>query len=247
MYAAFDCCVSSPNLFEKLVLLVCKLLALPQPPSRRLHTHTTHMLASEALLSLLQGMSVHISAAPTHTTHTHAAAAALSRRAAQLSAAKLAKRKLAAAAEAFNREPKALKKGVPLLQDLGIIYAVERGGGGALGGSEGLSKSQGGLGVEVSAPVDAPELAATADSRRTESDLARFFRTGVQLGLDKGKVGEFLGEKDEFCLAVLQEYAKSFAFENVPLVAALRAFLQEFQLPGESQKIDRITEAFAKS
>jgi brefeldin A-resistance guanine nucleotide exchange factor 1 len=68
--------------------------------------------------------------------------------------------------------------------------------------------------------------------------LARFFRAGVQLGLDKGKVGEFLGEKDEFCLAVLQEYAKSFAFENVPLVAALRAFLQEFQLPGESQKID---------
>ena len=130
MYAAFDCCVSSPNLFEKVVLLVCKLLALPQPPSRRLHTHTTHMLASEALLSLLKGMSVHISAAP---THTHAAAATLSCRAAQLSAAKLAKRKLAAAAEAFNREPKALKKGVPLLQDLGIIYTVERGGGGALG------------------------------------------------------------------------------------------------------------------
>ena len=47
-----------------------------------------------------------------------------------------------------------------------------------------------------------PATPVFVTSGRAEADLARFFRTGVNLGLDKGKVGEFLGEKDEFCLQV---------------------------------------------
>ncbi len=35
-------------------------------------------------------------------------------------------------------------------------------------------------------------------------------------------------------------------FHSLDLVAALRAFLGSFQLPGEAQKIDRMMESFAQ-
>ena len=38
--------------------------------------------------------------------------------------------------------------------------------------------------------------------------LLSLFRVGVHLGLDKAKVGEFLGEKDDFNLLVLDAYAQ---------------------------------------
>ena len=47
--------------------------------------------------------------------------------------------------------------------------------------------------------------------------------------------------------AVLRTYARLFDFQGVGLVSALREFLESFKLPGESQKIERITEAFAQA
>ncbi|KAK1383584.1 ARF guanine-nucleotide exchange factor GNOM-like [Heracleum sosnowskyi] len=74
--------------------------------------------------------------------------------------------------------------------------------------------------------------------------VACFFR--FTTGLDKNHVGDYLGSHDDFCIQVLQEFAWTFDFEGMNLDIALRVFLETFKLPGESQKIQRVLEAFAE-
>uniref|UniRef100_A0A7N0VKG2 SEC7 domain-containing protein n=1 Tax=Kalanchoe fedtschenkoi TaxID=63787 RepID=A0A7N0VKG2_KALFE len=74
--------------------------------------------------------------------------------------------------------------------------------------------------------------------------VAYFFR--YTISLDKNVIGDFLGNHDDFCVQVLQEFAKTFDFEGMSLDGALRLFLGTFRLPGESQKIQRVLEAFAE-
>ncbi|KAK4371058.1 hypothetical protein RND71_010533 [Anisodus tanguticus] len=74
--------------------------------------------------------------------------------------------------------------------------------------------------------------------------VACFFR--FTAGLDKNLVRDFLGNHDEFCIQVLHEFAGTFDFEDMNLDIALRLFLETFRLPGESQKIARILEAFSE-
>ncbi|KAJ3674756.1 hypothetical protein LUZ60_005372 [Juncus effusus] len=74
--------------------------------------------------------------------------------------------------------------------------------------------------------------------------VACFFR--YTAGLDKNLVGDFLGNHDEFCVQVLREFAFTFDFEGMNLDTALRLFLETFRLPGESQKIQRVLEAFSE-
>ncbi|KAJ4789986.1 SEC7-like guanine nucleotide exchange family protein [Rhynchospora pubera] len=74
--------------------------------------------------------------------------------------------------------------------------------------------------------------------------VACFFR--YTAGLDKNLVGDFLGNHDEFCVQVLREFAWTFDFEGMNLDTALRLFLETFRLPGESQKIQRVLEAFSE-
>ncbi|XP_071913136.1 ARF guanine-nucleotide exchange factor GNOM-like [Coffea arabica] len=81
------------------------------------------------------------------------------------------------------------------------------------------------------------------DTRDTRC-VACFFR--YTTGLNKNLVGEFLGSHDEFCIQVLKEFAQSFDFQDMSLDTALRIFLETFRLPGESQKIQRVLEAFAE-
>lgn len=66
------------------------------------------------------------------------------------------------------------------------------------------------------------------------------------IGLDKNLIGDYLGNHDQFCVDVLQEFAKTFDFQDMNLDIALRVFLETFRLPGESQKIQRVVEAFAE-
>ncbi|GJN23806.1 hypothetical protein PR202_gb11488 [Eleusine coracana subsp. coracana] len=73
--------------------------------------------------------------------------------------------------------------------------------------------------------------------------VACFFR--YTAGLDKNLVGDFLGNHDEFCVQVLHEFAQTFDFQEMSLDTALRLFLETFRLPGESQKIQRVLEAFS--
>ncbi|KAF7831043.1 ARF guanine-nucleotide exchange factor GNOM-like [Senna tora] len=74
--------------------------------------------------------------------------------------------------------------------------------------------------------------------------VACFFR--YTAGLDKNLVGDFLGNHDEFCVQVLHKFAGTFDFQDMNLDTALRLFLETFRLPGESQKIQRVLEAFSE-
>ncbi|KAK0397351.1 hypothetical protein QR680_002094 [Steinernema hermaphroditum] len=79
--------------------------------------------------------------------------------------------------------------------------------------------------------------------QRTPQAVAEFLYKGE--GLSKSAVGDYLGEKDEFHLEVLENFLKLHDFTDLILVQALRQFLWSFRLPGESQKIDRMMEMFA--
>ncbi|CAM9170573.1 unnamed protein product, partial [Lampetra fluviatilis] len=77
----------------------------------------------------------------------------------------------------------------------------------------------------------------------TAPTVAQFLHGGE--GLNKTAIGTYLGERDDFNLAVLKSFVELHEFTNLNLVQALRQFLWSFRLPGEAQKIDRMMEAFA--
>ncbi|XP_043831423.1 cytohesin-3 isoform X1 [Dromiciops gliroides] len=77
----------------------------------------------------------------------------------------------------------------------------------------------------------------------TPEDIAQFLYKGE--GLNKTVIGDYLGERDEFNIKVLQAFVELHEFADLNLVQALRQFLWSFRLPGEAQKIDRMMEAFA--
>ncbi|EDQ88687.1 uncharacterized protein MONBRDRAFT_32629 [Monosiga brevicollis MX1] len=77
----------------------------------------------------------------------------------------------------------------------------------------------------------------------TPAAVAAFLLTTP--GLDKAKIGDFLGEHVPFNLDVLKEFCSLHDFTHVTFDGALRRFLWSFRLPGESQKIDRMMESFA--
>ena len=59
-------------------------------------------------------------------------------------------------------------------------------------------------------------------------------------------IGDYLGERDQFTLKVLQLFIKKMDFSDDSFESALRKLLSGFRLPGESQKIERIMEIFAE-
>ncbi|EPS59939.1 hypothetical protein M569_14862, partial [Genlisea aurea] len=73
---------------------------------------------------------------------------------------------------------------------------------------------------------------------------ATFFRYTPRL--DKIMIGDFLGDPDSFHIIVLKEFTDTFEFSGMILDTALRTYLESFRLPGESQKIQRILEAFSE-
>uniref|UniRef100_A0A0D6QU32 SEC7 domain-containing protein n=1 Tax=Araucaria cunninghamii TaxID=56994 RepID=A0A0D6QU32_ARACU len=76
------------------------------------------------------------------------------------------------------------------------------------------------------------------------SSVAHFLRTTP--GLDKGMIGDYLGQHEEFPVAVMHAYVDSMNFSGMKFDKAIREFLKGFRLPGEAQKIDRIMEKFAE-
>lgn len=75
-------------------------------------------------------------------------------------------------------------------------------------------------------------------------DIARFLLTTD--GLNKAQIGEYLGEGEEENIAIMHAFVDAMNFNEMSFVTALRAFLQAFRLPGESQKIDRYMLKFAE-
>lgn len=91
--------------------------------------------------------------------------------------------------------------------------------------------------------LDFLKLAKLVPTPPDPKSLAYFFR--FTPGLDKNSIGDFLGDPDEFNIQVLKEFTNTFDFSGVILDTALRGYLEKFRLPGESQKIHRIIEAFS--
>ncbi|XP_060560230.1 cytohesin-1-like isoform X1 [Ruditapes philippinarum] len=80
--------------------------------------------------------------------------------------------------------------------------------------------------------------------QNTPEDVAQFLYAGE--GLNKTAIGDYLGEKSDFNIAVLKAFVNLHEFSDMILVQALRQFLWSFRLPGEAQKIDRMMECFAE-
>lgn len=77
----------------------------------------------------------------------------------------------------------------------------------------------------------------------TPESIAKFLFDGD--GLNKTAIGDYLGERNEFNMKVLDCYVNLHDFTDLIVVQALRQFLWSFRLPGEAQKIDRMMEKFA--
>lgn len=76
------------------------------------------------------------------------------------------------------------------------------------------------------------------------ASVAQFLRNTPNL--DKAMIGDYIGQHEEFPLAVMHAYVDSMNFAGMKFDAAIREFLRGFRLPGEAQKIDRIMEKFAE-
>lgn len=74
-------------------------------------------------------------------------------------------------------------------------------------------------------------------------DVAELLHTDERL--DKTQIGELIGDNDLFSREVMYSYIDKFNFTDMDFVSALRLFLNNFRLPGEAQKIDRLMEKFA--
>ncbi|KAL1193725.1 Brefeldin A-inhibited guanine nucleotide-exchange protein 5 [Cardamine amara subsp. amara] len=79
---------------------------------------------------------------------------------------------------------------------------------------------------------------------RNPSSVAQFLRSTSSL--NKVMIGDYLGQHEEFPLAVMHAYVDSMKFSEMKFHSAIREFLKGFRLPGEAQKIDRIMEKFAE-
>ena len=75
-------------------------------------------------------------------------------------------------------------------------------------------------------------------------DVAQFLLNNDRL--DKAMLGEYMGEGDEYNVAVMHAFVDSMEFAKRRFVDSLRQFLQSFRLPGEAQKIDRYMLKFAE-
>jgi brefeldin A-resistance guanine nucleotide exchange factor 1 len=140
---------------------------------------------------------------------------------------KMMKQKYKLAAEKFNKKP--LKSDwIRFAIDLGIMEPSPTSGPVAM--------------ADGTTPAPAPPVVESVTGIDAAA-LAKFLRRTP--GLGKTQIGEYISkgpaELHPFHALVLKEYVKTFDFsgENSSFDAALRMFLGEFRLPGESQCIDR--------
>jgi Sec7 domain/PH domain len=73
-----------------------------------------------------------------------------------------------------------------------------------------------------------------------------FTHSNGQSKLSKRRIGEFVGNSNQFNQDVLNCFLSKFDFTNMALDEAIRSLVRQFRLPGEAQQIDRILEKFSK-
>ena len=169
---------------------------------------------------------------------------------------KLMKQKYKLAAEKFNKNPlkpdwirfamdlNILEPTVPTTKSTSNNTDVENT---AAASKDGVTEDSSSVALKAPAASTATTTASTVllepSTGIDAAALAQFFRRTP--GLGKTQIGEYISkgpaEIHPFHAQVLQEYVKTFDFsgENSSFDAALRMFLGEFRLPGESQCIDR--------
>ena len=74
--------------------------------------------------------------------------------------------------------------------------------------------------------------------------IAEFFKSQKH-NLNLEDVGDYLGTEGAQNQKVLEHFTKKMNFQGKDFVPAMRDFLQEFRLPREAQKIDRLVKSFA--
>ncbi|XP_031640061.1 Golgi-specific brefeldin A-resistance guanine nucleotide exchange factor 1 isoform X2 [Contarinia nasturtii] len=75
------------------------------------------------------------------------------------------------------------------------------------------------------------------------SELAHFLRDNSSL--DKKMIGEYITKKKNLESKILENFLKTFNFENLRIDLALRQYLETFRLPGEAPLISLVMEHFA--
>ena len=181
MYAHHDCSLTAPNLYEKVVHLVCK-LSFPVNGVLLL----THELAFECLLALVLALSRQNKMISPPVGRGEAVRLGAVRRgsatdvtAQQLSAAKALKRKLTAACEAFNHERK-LSKALSLLQARGTVAAVSASDAGVPASDAGVPASDTrAREAEEASLMRGIVLQEGGGGGGAEEELAWFFRRGM--------------------------------------------------------------------
>ncbi|KAF6020802.1 hypothetical protein EB796_020878 [Bugula neritina] len=89
-------------------------------------------------------------------------------------------------------------------------------------------------------------IAYLIDQELLEPDCEEVAKFLYSDGLNKTAIGDYLGEKEDFNLDVLNAFVNLQELQDMLIVSALRQFLWSFRLPGEAQKIDRMMEKFAE-
>ncbi|GBP14162.1 Brefeldin A-inhibited guanine nucleotide-exchange protein 1 [Eumeta japonica] len=87
------------------------------------------------------------------------------------------------------------------------------------------------------------DLPSFGGKKMRKEDIAKWLHEDERL--DKTIIGNYIGENDDHSKEVMCAYIDAFEFHNLEVVSALRMLLEEFRLPGEAQKIDRLMEKFA--
>jgi hypothetical protein len=81
---------------------------------------------------------------------------------------------------------------------------------------------------------------------RREDESAGKYLARIEEVINRGAIAALLSKgTDQFSLAVLRSYMRSFAFFGDPMDMAIRKLLMEAELPKETQQIDRCLQAFA--
>lgn len=75
------------------------------------------------------------------------------------------------------------------------------------------------------------------------TEVAHFLRENSSL--DKKMIGEYISKKKNVESKILENFVKSFNFENLRIDMALRQYLETFRLPGEAPLIFLVLEHFA--
>lgn len=78
----------------------------------------------------------------------------------------------------------------------------------------------------------------------SSKEIASFLKSNPTISKDK--LGEYFGKNDPFVTKVLLEFTELVNMESLDIDQALRVYLKLFTLPGESQQVDRIAQAFAQ-